>query len=143
MLLIYTLQSTTRLQYSCKFIFEDVLGTIYSLTTDEENFSMHIGAKINYSHINFPSVFQIKPHVLLFETCIKEQDIKVVDKGEKCRVFVTSHNAQDFDIFAAVFYLISRYEEYLPHKKDMYGRYAHENSLAYKKDFLQLPLINI
>ena len=48
-----------------------------------------------------------------------------------------------FDVFAASFYLISRYEEYLPHEKDMYGRYAHENSLAYKERFLQLPLINI
>ena len=143
MLLIFTPQSNTRLQYSCKFIFEEVLGTSYSLTTDKENFSMHTGAKINYSHVDFASVFQIKPHVVLFETGIKEQDIIVVDKGEKCRVFVTPHNPQDFDIFAAVFYLISRYEEYLPHAKDMYGRYAYENSLAYKGDFLHLPLINI
>ena len=143
MLLIYSPQSNTRLQYCCKFIFEEVLGTSYSLTTDEENFSIHTGAKINYSHVDFPSVFQIKPHVILFETCIKEQDITVVHKEEKCKIFVTSDNAQDFDIFAAVFYLISRYEEYLPHAKDMYGRYAHENSLAYKEDFLHLPLINI
>ena len=143
MLLIFTPQSNTRLQYTCKFIFEEVLGTSYSITTDEENFSLHSGAKINYSHVDFPSVFQIKPHILLFETGIKVQDITVVDKGEKCRVFVTSHNAQDFDIFAAVFYLVSRYEEYLPHTKDMYGRYAHENSLAFKSDFLHLPLINI
>ena len=143
MLLIFTPQSNTRLQYTCKFIFEEVLGTSYSLTTDEENFSIHTGAKINYSHVDFLSVFQIKPHVILFETCIKEQDITVVHKEEKCKVFVTSDNVQDFDIFAAVFYLISRYEEYLPHAKDMYGRYAHENSLAYKEDFLHLPLINI
>src|SRR4030095_3449158 len=47
-----------------------------------------------------------------------------------------------FDIFAATFYLLSRYEEYLPHQKDMYGRYAHENSLAFKEGFLNLPLIN-
>ena len=143
MLLIFSPQSNTRLQYSCKFIFEEVLGTSYSLTTDKENFSMHTGAKINYSHVDFASLFQIKPRVLLFETGIKEQDIKVVNKGEKCKVFVTSDNAQDFDIFAAVFYLISRYEEYLPHAKDMYGRYAHENSLAYKSGFLHFPLINI
>ena len=143
MLLIYSPQSNTRLQYCCKFIFEEVLGTSYSLTTDEENFSMHTGAKINYSLVDFPSIFQIKPHVLLFETGLKEQDITVVEKGEKCKVFVTSDNAQDFDIFAAVFYLISRYEEYLPHVKDMYGRYAHENSLAYNSGFLHLPLINI
>ena len=143
MLLIYSPQSNTRLQYCCKFIFEEVLGTSYSLTTDEENFSIHTGAKINYSLVDFPSIFQIKPHVLVFETSLKEQDITVVDIGEKCKVFVTSDNAQDFDIFAAVFYLISRYEEYLPHAKDMYGRYAHENSLAYKSGFLHLPLINI
>jgi len=143
MLLIFSSQSNTRLQYTCKFIFEDVLGTSYSLTTDEENFSIHTGAKINYSHVDFPSVLQIKPHLLLFEKGITEQDIKFVDKGEKCRFFVTSQNAQDFDIFAAVFYLLSRYEEYLPHAKDMYGRYAHENSLAYKSGFLHLPLINI
>ena len=48
-----------------------------------------------------------------------------------------------FDIFAASFYLISRYEEYLPHQKDMYGRYAHENSLAFKEGFLNIPLVNI
>lgn len=143
MLLIFSPQSNTRLQYSCKFIFEEVLGTSYSLTTDGENFSIYTGAKINYSHVDFPSVFQIKPHVLLFETGIKEHDITVVGKGEKCTVFVTSPNAQDFDIFAAVFYLVSRYEEYLPHTKDMYGRYAHENSLAYNSGFLNLPLVNI
>ncbi len=48
-----------------------------------------------------------------------------------------------FDIFAASFYLLSRYEEYLPHEKDMYGRYAHENSVAFKEGVLNLPLINI
>ncbi|MBC7873658.1 MAG: polysaccharide deacetylase family protein, partial [Ferruginibacter sp.] len=47
-----------------------------------------------------------------------------------------------FDIFAAAFYLLTRYEEYLPYKKDIYGRYAHENSLAFKENFLNLPLIN-
>ena len=109
MLLIFTPQSTTRLQYSCKFIFEEILGTSYSLTADEESFSMHTGAKINYSHVDFPSIFQIKPHVLLYEIGIKEQDITVVGKGEKCIFFVTSASAEDFDIFAAVFYLISRY----------------------------------
>src|SRR4029078_1160267 len=43
----------------------------------------------------------------------------------------------------AIFYLLTRYEEYLPHQKDVYGRYAHENSVAFKENFLHLPLINI
>ena len=143
MLLIYSSKSTTRLQYICKFIFEEVLGTSYSLTTDEENFISYTGEKINYSYAEFDKVYQIKPHLLLFESGIKDQDIKVYGKGEKCIFFLTSHEQTDFDIFAAVFYLITRYEEYLPHAKDMYGRYAHENSIAYKDGFLHLPIINI
>ena len=143
MLLIYTTKSTTRLQYTCKFIFEEILGTTYSLTTDEENFRNYTGEKINYSYVAFDTIYQIKPHLILAQTTIKEQDIKVFGKGENCRFFVTSHDPNDFDIFAAVFYIISRYEEYLPHTKDMYDRYAHENSIAYKENFLHLPLVNI
>jgi len=48
-----------------------------------------------------------------------------------------------FDIFAASFYLIVRYEEYLGFKKDKYGRFGAEKSLAYKEGFLEDPLINI
>ncbi len=143
MLLIFTTKSTTRLQYSCKFIFEEILGTSYCLTTDEENFRNYSGEKINYSYIDVTDVYQIKPHLLLFETGVKEQDIKVYGKRENCRFFVTSPDPADFDFFAAVFYLISRYEEYLPHTKDIYDRYAHENSIAYREDFLHLPVVNI
>ena len=46
-------------------------------------------------------------------------------------------------MFAAIFFLLSRYEEYLPHVKDQYGLYAHQNSVAYEAGFLQQPLINI
>ena len=137
MLLIYTTKSTTRLQYSCKFIFEEVLGTSYSLTTDEENFRKYTGDKLNYSYAEFADVYQIKPNLIIFETGIKEQDIKTSGKGEECKLFVTSHDHTHFDIFAAVFYLISRYEEYLPHTTDIYDRYAHENSIAYKEGILQ------
>ena len=143
MLLIFSSKSTTRLQYSCKFIFEEVLGTSYSLTTDEENFRSYTGEKINYSYVEFDNVYQIKPNSLLFETGIKDQDIKVYGKGDTCIFFITSLDPSDFDIFAAVFYLISRYEEYLSHTKDMYDRYAHQNSIAYKEDFLHFPLVNI
>ena len=59
------------------------------------------------------------------------------------KVFFETTGDFPFDIFAASFYLLSRYEEYLPHQQDQYGRYAHTNSLAYKEGFLQTPLINI
>jgi len=52
------------------------------------------------------------------------------------KAFFKTEGHFDFDIFAASFYLLSRYEEYLPHTKDMYGRFAHENAIAFKEGFL-------
>ncbi len=143
MLLIYTPNSTTRLQYICKFIFDEALKTSYTITIDELNFKGYDGNKINYSNTFIEQAFQIKPHVLLTEKGIHAQQIGCF-KTDTFKAFFKTENADyPFDIFAACFYLISRYEEYLPHEKDMYGRYAHENSLAFKENFLNLPLVNI
>ena len=48
-----------------------------------------------------------------------------------------------FDIFAASFYMLSRYEEYLPHVKDEFGRFTATESLAYKHHFLHQPVVDI
>jgi hypothetical protein len=48
-----------------------------------------------------------------------------------------------FDVFAASFYLLSRYEEYLPHVKDEFERFPAEESLAYQNKFLELPVVDI
>src|SRR5204862_6117071 len=86
--------------------------------------------------------YWLQPHSLLFEKDIKQQLIKCFDTdGQKA--FFKTEGDFSFDIFAAVFYLLSCYEEYLPPEKDMYGRYADENSLAFNENFLHLPLINL
>jgi hypothetical protein len=143
MLLIYTPQSTTRLQYICKFIFEEILHTSYSLTIDEQNFDKYEGYKINYSHKEFKNSFQIAPHGLLSQNGIQAQQLNCFKESNFIAFFKTNYGEYSFDIFSASFYLISRYEEYLPHEKDMYGRYAHQNSLAFKESFINIPLVNI
>lgn len=47
-----------------------------------------------------------------------------------------------FDLFSAVFYLLSRYEEYLPQETDRHGRYKAENSLAGQYRFLEEPVVD-
>ena len=79
---------------------------------------------------------------MLFETDIRPQDTACFELNFHKAFFETKGDLS-FDIFAASFYLISRYEEWLPHEKDQYGRYAHTNSLAYKEGFLQQPIVNI
>ncbi|MEX0966672.1 MAG: polysaccharide deacetylase family protein [Bacteroidia bacterium] len=48
-----------------------------------------------------------------------------------------------FDLFSAVFWCLSRYEEYLPHQADEHGRFQPKSSLASREGFLQLPVVDI
>jgi hypothetical protein len=142
-MLIYTEKNTTRLQYIIDFIGNLLLQDRIEVTTDINNFKKFVGAKINYSSNAVDNnEFRINPVPLLFETGIKLQSIDCFETGG-IKAFYKTAGDFTFDIFAASFYLLSRYEEYLPHPKDMYGRYAHENSIAFKNNFLHLPLINI
>ncbi len=120
------------------------MGVEFKLTIDSEAFKNHTGPKINYSDSKISAdEFYIQNYPLLFEQDIKSQVIECFTTNSNKAFFKTVNSDLAFDIFAASFYLITRYEEYLPHEKDMYGRYAYENSLTYREGFLKFPLINI
>jgi hypothetical protein len=141
--ILFTHTSTPRLQYILDFVGKELkLGSIRIVTSADE-FSHSAEFKVNYSGQRIhASEFWIKPHELLFESGIKEREIRCFEFNGSKAFFETTGDFP-FDIFAASFYLLSRYEEYLPHSKDRYGRYAHENSLAFKEKFLDLPLVNL
>jgi hypothetical protein len=141
--IIYTNSTSPRVDY----IFSTLINALgfdgFELTTDLNLFQTRSGFKINYSPAKFSEEETwIAPVSLLFEAGIKNQNVHCFNVDKRTSFFRTTGDFP-FDIFAASFYLLSRYEEYLPHKTDMYGRYAHENSLAFKQGFLNLPLINI
>jgi uncharacterized protein DUF7033 len=141
MVTIYAHTASPRLKYICSFIFKELFHTDHTITTDINEFEKFEGVKINYSdQIIANCKLQIANCDLLFEEDIHEQQIECFGINGYKAFF---KSADSFDIFAASFYLLSRYEEYLPHNKDIYGRYAHENSLAFKEGFLDTPLINI
>jgi hypothetical protein len=141
--IIYANRITPRLQYVADFIGKEITGEPFQLTTDEFFFNDYDGPKINYGYETISNnELLIVNYSLLFEDSIRKQNISCF-KLNDFPAFFRSEGDYPFDIFSAVFYLLSRYEEYLPHQKDMYGRYAHENSLAFKEGFQNLPLINI
>jgi hypothetical protein len=144
MLLIYAHTISPRLDYITQFIFTDLLPTQYALTDSTANLQQHQGPVICYHDTNLsPSAYHICAGPLLFETDIRPQQIDPFFVNNHPAFFKNEVGDMGFDIFAAAFYLISRYEEYLPHNKDMYGRYAHENSIAFKEGFLRWPLVEI
>lgn len=99
---------------------------------------------LNYSDEILENAFTVKPHSLLSESGIKDYVIEVSNDAIFRKVFFKSGKGDlNFDIFSASFWLISRYEEYLPHKTDKYNRFHYKSSLAYQYDFLEIPLVNI
>lgn len=133
------------MQYTCSFIFKEQLGAECIVTSDQLQAEAFDGPVINYSSDTLNCFcFKLPPASLLFENDIHKLNISFFEyNGFKAFYKIDDKSDFSFDILGASFYLLSRYEEYLPHTKDMYGRYAHENSLAFKEGFLDLPLINI
>ncbi len=108
-----------------------------------EEFVSSDTAKINYSEESIDGSIHISPINLLFETNILQKKIKVSDWEDQIIFFQTSENVDiPFDLFAASFYLISRYEEYLPFSADKHGRFEANQSLAGKNGFLQEPVVD-
>jgi hypothetical protein len=142
-MLLYSHNNTPRLQYIVDFVNKELFDEPIRITTDKAVFTSYDRPKINYSDEEFSaSEFFIRRSSLLFETGIRMQEIECFELNYYKAFFQTGGDFP-FDIFAASFYLLSRYEEYLPHEKDKYGRFAHSNSLAFKENFLQTPLVNI
>ncbi len=144
MIIVYTHKITPRVRYIFKHILARTLLIPVSFTTKVEEFVAHNGPKLSYTKTPLGTEFFIKSNDLLFEQGVNDLDINVNNWEEIPCFFATNQkSAIPFDIFAASFYLISRYEEYLPHVKDAHGRYTAEQSLAYKKRFLEKPVVDI
>ncbi|MDQ6609304.1 MAG: polysaccharide deacetylase family protein [Bacteroidota bacterium] len=142
-MIIYSHTLTPRLQYVVDFLSQYYQTTIKLICDEEKYLATTDPHKINYSyHRLLPDELWIHSHVLLFESTIRSVKIECFEQ-HGYKAFFKAEGETGFDLFAAIFFLITRYEEYLPHQKDLYGRFAHQASLAFKEGFLQLPLINI
>ena len=144
MLLVYTHKITPRLRYVFKHICTRILGIQVDFTTNVEEFIAHKSLKMSYSRQPLGNEIFIRAHNLLFEQGLSDVDINVQDwEQTKCFFPTNEKSSLPYDIFAASFYLLCRYEEYLPHVKDEYGRFTATESLALKSGFLKQPVVDI
>ncbi|MBJ2175024.1 polysaccharide deacetylase family protein [Aureibaculum sp. A20] len=144
MLLVYTNKITPRLTYTFKHFFTRILKIQVDFTSKVEDFIAHEGYKLSYGKQPFGNEIFIRSTDLLFEQGINDIEIKMGEwNGVQCFFQTRQEASVPFDIFAATFYLVSRYEEYLPHLRDEHERYPAEDSLAFKHQFLHKPLIDI
>lgn len=142
-LLIYTHKISPRLTYITRQVFTRILGLEIRLSTTVEDFIGHKGPKLTYTRQPLQNEFFIRSDELLFQQGIEEVDIQMGQwNGMPCFMKAGERSSIPYDILAASFYLLSRYEEYLPHVKDNHGRFPPSESLAYQQGFLRRPLVD-
>ena len=143
MLLIYTPKLTARLEYAFRLVFHEVLGTDYSVTSDAGSFDRATGYRLIYDKEHTGESIRIIPCGLKTETGIREQDLNPGTWEDMPVIFSNENPGIPFDLFAAVFYLVSRYEEYLPFDPDEHGRFPAGSGIAHKCGMLRLPIVDL
>ena len=144
MILIFSSKLSPRLKYILNQVFGQIMQVEFKLTNVLEEFLAHNGPKINYSKKQFSTEFFIRSNDLLFEQGINDLDLKISDwDGLPIFFQAGQHSALPFDLFAASFYLMTRYEEYLPQLRDFHDRYPFAESIAYREGFLDKPLVDL
>lgn len=89
---------------------------------------------------NFP--LQIVPAGLLGERGVRALELKATTWAGEPVLFPTAGTVPA-DILSALFFLISRYEEYWPGDADMYGRYDYRRSWLHQQGQLHRPLAQV
>ncbi|MEL6123418.1 MAG: hypothetical protein AAFR14_06820, partial [Bacteroidota bacterium] len=136
---------TNRLSFVLHEIFgryHDVSWTAY----DGDNDRAHV--TINYSNsgrIRHDELVIFRAG-LLYDTGCNHLPIRV-GFDHDLPVFFMAEEWVDVDyrhdVFAMIFYLLSRYEEYGDTTKDSHGRFPSHASLAHQHDFLKMPLVDL
>ena len=144
MILIYCPQMSPRIRYAFRLVIRELLRDEPSFTTDVEEFAAFDGPKINYSSKDIGHGLFFPAIGLLSEKEIESHDLKFFEDGDTPAIYPVYQKeaAMPFDPFAASFYMVTRYEEYLPYVRDEYGRFQARESLAWKHGFLDKPVVN-
>lgn len=142
-LLVYSAKITNRSRYIFRLFFKEHLGLDLELTDQPQKLLEWSGPKISYAQTPVGDELFFFSRNLILESGIREQNISVFDwEGHKVFFATGKSSALPFDPFSCAFYLVSRYEEYLPHIRDRLDRFDAHSSLAWEHGFLETPVVN-
>ncbi len=125
-ILIYISKPSSRAEYIFSILLKTLLGLDYEFTHDENYFNNFVGAKFSYTKNKLNNELFFASTDLLFEKNINPEKFSKL----------TIDEAFSNDIFAASFFLLTRYEEYGS------KNFAHQHSILFRSNLLQQPVIN-
>lgn len=137
MLLIFCHKETPRITYTFSFCLQN-LKTDWEVTDNIERYTKHDGASLNYSPEKIKSgEIHICPHRIMTTDVITALDEAILEYKNIKVLFPTSSGTIPFDLFANVFFHLSRYEEYLPFEEDEHNRFSSKQSWLFRTKQLE------
>lgn len=141
-LLVYSPLITPRIKYIFNFIFKDILRVDLDFSQNLSEFIAADRPKLCYGKQGVSGSLFFKSSGLLTDQKISPQRIGVTTFGDQKVPFPVTGSFLPFDIFAASFYFLTRYEEYLPFDDRKDPNYRASLSLQHKLGLLQVPVID-
>lgn len=142
--IILTDRDTPRLRYVADLLFNRFAGLDAVVTTDPARWSRSPMPRISYTRLppeTAAEAYHIQPSGLLSEEGVAVFPVPEGSREGRPILFPSDAGDHPYDVFSAAFHLVTRYEEYLPHAKDAYGRYDHRQSTAFRLGFLKRPIV--
>jgi len=142
-IVVYSPRQSARLKYAADWLLKERLQLNYVVITDEAE-ALKLPFVISYGK-TLANSLSIPDAGLLWQQNIVPQEPTAGNWKELPTLYAADNGADyslSFDLFSAIFYLLSRYEEYMPYEQDKHGRYPPVNSILYKKGWLQRPLVD-
>jgi len=110
-------------KYIIDIIFNEFLGVKYTLEIGSQNYELLLNNQKN---------------LIIKDTFFN----KYLKNLEYLKVENIPLRIEELDIFAASFFMLTRWEEYVNKNRDAHNRFPAYESLAYKQKFLDRPIVN-
>lgn len=133
----YTDVKSTRLEYVLRFI-----SSLYSVEwLAVENIQ---NADWVYAHnLNASKFFTPRRSSIIEEGEVQSMSTSITYNENQLQLHVGYLDESAFDLISAIFYLLSRYEEYLDFDPDEHGRFSSKCSDGYLHDYLDQPVVDL
>lgn len=142
MVVIYTPRLSPRINYVFQQVFGDFLGTDYRIVTAKPLDRSGQDFILYYTNETGHCDLHIQPAGLLAETGTTAIFPNIETNGQQVKIFVNDSAHFGFDLFSAIFWMLTRYEEYQSYTADTHDRFPAKASMAYQHGFITQPVID-
>jgi hypothetical protein len=144
MIVVKTNHDSNRLQYACRVFFTQIMQIPWRISGELSDEIQPDNIVVSYGCEDDRAKVYIPRSGLLDEKGVHP----ISHKSDRWNGVATLFHIEGgpglpFDLFSAVFFLASRYEEYLPFKADRNGRFEADQSTMWEFGFLETPIIDI